>query len=508
MKADELFAKFAGIGMTYDDLLFLPTFVDFPPGEVDLRCRLTRELTLNIPVVSSPMDTVTNSRLAIALALQGGLGILHYNSPTIEQQVEEVMKVKRFKNGLVSHPVTLAPDDLIDEAARIKDELGYSTIPVTEDGTSTGRVAGLLTQRDWSRSVHSGQKIAERMVPASHVAMATSESLIDPKTHDIDIDRANHLLLESHGTGLLLTDSDGHLEYLVTRSDLEKRESYPNAAIDPKTQSLLVGAAVETFPRTAHLRLELLVKAGVDVVVFDTSQGYSKFELELVRYAKQTYPDLQVIAGNVVTAAGVRALIEAGADAIRVGMGSGSICTTQEVGCVGRAQGTAVYHCSREAARAGVPIIADGGISRTGQIVCALGLGANTVMMGSLLACTEEAPGEIDYETGGVRMKSYRGMGSMDAMKEGSAVRYSLQQQAIRVPEGVSAKVMVRGPISQWVPYLMAGVRQGLQKLGVRGVADFHRRVEAGEVELEMRTQASRQEGMVHDVYGRKEVAP
>lgn len=508
MKADELFSKFAGTGMTYDDLLFLPSYVDFAPGDVDLRCRLTRELTLNIPVVSSPMDTVTNSRLAIALALQGGLGILHYNYRTIDEQVDEVVKVKRFKNGLVSHPVTLAPDDLIDEAIRIKDELGFSTIPITQDGSSNGRVVGMLTTRDWSRSVHAGQKISERMVPASRLATAPSETLFDPGTKDIDIGKANHTLLESHGTGLLLTDSDGHLEYLVTRSDLEKRESYPHAAIEPRTQSLLVGAAVETYPATAHQRLEALVKAGVDVVVFDTSQGYSRFEVELVRYAKQTYPDLQVIAGNVVTAAGARALVEAGADAIRVGMGSGSICTTQEVGCVGRAQGTAVYHCSREAAAAGVPVIADGGISRTGQIVCALGLGANTVMMGSMLACTEEAPGEVEYEAGGVRMKSYRGMGSMDAMKEGSAVRYSLQSQSVRVPEGVSAKVMVRGPISQWVPYLMAGVRQGIQKLGARSVENFHQLVREGTVELEMRTAASRQEGMVHDVYGRKDVGP
>jgi IMP dehydrogenase len=508
MRLADLFDKLAGYGLTYDDLLFLPSYVDFSPGDVDLRTPLTRGLELKIPVVSSPMDTVTNARLAIALALQGGLGILHYNYPTIERQVEAVTKVKRFKNGLVVHPVTLSPQDPIDEAVRIRDEMGYSTIPITADGTTHGLVVGLLTQSDYSRSVHSGLKIAERMVPLDRLALTTSSSIFSPRTRDLDLARANHLLLESHQTALLITDDDGHLEYLVTRSDLEKRESFPNAAIDPRTQSLRVGAAVETFPETAHQRLEALVKAGIDVVVFDTSQGYSKFEIELVRYAKQTYPDLQVIAGNVVTAEGARALIDAGADAIRVGMGSGSICTTQEVGHVGRAQGTAVFHVAQEAKTAGVPVVADGGISRTGHIVAAMGCGASTVMMGSMLACTEEAPGDVEYEAGGVRMKAYRGMGSMDAMKEGSAVRYSLQKQSVRVPEGVSARVIVRGPIAQWVPYLLAGVRQGMQKLGVRGVTELHRKIDSGEVGVEMRTAASRQEGAVHDVYGRKDVGP
>ncbi len=505
MKLAALFEKFAGMGMTYDDLLFLPSYADFAPDEVDLGCQLTRKLRLEIPIVSSPMDTVTNARLAIALALQGGLGILHYNYRSIEDQIEEIRKVKRFKNGLVSHPVTLSPDDFIDEAVKIRHERGYSLIPITEDGSSVGKLVGLLTQNDYSRAFHRGSKVFERMVPVEKLKIFTRSELIDPSSHDIDMDRANQLLLESHRPVLLLTDDDGHLEYLVTRSDLEKRETFPRAATDPRTQSLLVGAAVETYPETARERLDALVKAGVDLVVFDTSQGYSKFEIDLVRHAKRTYPDLQVIAGNVVTAAGVRALCEAGADGIRVGMGSGSICTTQDVGCVGRAQGAAVYHCAREARRHGVPILADGGVSRTGHIVCALGLGASCVMMGSMLACTEEAPGEVEYD-GGVRMKSYRGMGSMDAMKAGSAVRYSLQKQIVRVPEGVSGRVMVRGPISQWVPYLMAGVRQGLQKLGAQSISGYHTLVEKGEIGVEMKTAAARQEGTVHDVYGFKEI--
>lgn len=378
MRISELFEKHAGMGLTYDDILFLPGYVDFAPEEVELKTRVTRDIELAIPLVSSPMDTVTEAAMATALALQGGLGVIHYNFGTPEEQAEEVRRVKQADRG-------------------------------------------------------------------------------DP-------------------------------------------EVYPWATTEESGESLLVGAAVETHPRKARRRLELLAEARCDVVVFDTSQGHTKFEVDLVRHTKKAHPEFQVVAGNVVTREGCRALMDAGADALRVGMGSGSICTTQEVGSVGRAQATAVYHCADEAARRGVPVIADGGISRTGHIVSALCLGASSVMLGRMLACTEEAPGAVSDEEG-VQVKEYRGMGSQEAMNAGSAVRYSLAAKSVKVPEGVSGTVALQGKMQDWIPYLMAGVRQGLQKIGGRSVRDLHRRLAEGQLEAEWRSGSARHEGGVHDLF-------
>ena len=501
MKVDDFFNKFEGIGLTYNDLIFLPGYINnFSPNDVSLQTNLTKKIKLNIPVVSSPMDTVTEHELAIALAMQGGMGIIHYNFDTVDEQVQQVRKVKRFESGFVENPVTLAPDNLIEDVEKIKKERGYSTIPITEDGKSNGRLVGLITKFDYSRKMHLNMRVKERMIPAEKLRIGFEKEVANKDgTHNIE--KANEILIDGHGVALPIIDDKGRLVSIVTRSDIEKHESFPLSAVD-SSRRLLVGASVETRPNAAHARLEELNKAGVNVVVFDTSQGYAKFEADLIKYTKEHYQDIQVIGGNVVTAKGAKYLIDAGADAIRVGMGSGSICTTQEVGGVGRSQAIAVYDCAKEARKQGVPVIADGGISQTSHIVLALGLGASTVMMGSLLAATEEAPGRYEHKEG-VKLKEYRGMGSSEAMKKRSSSRYSLESSSVKVPEGVEGMVTYKGPVSKWIPYLMAGVKQGMQKIGMNSIEKFHESLNS-ELSIERYSLASKQEAGVHNLYAFK----
>lgn len=493
MKIDRFFQLFSGTSLTYDDLILHPKYVDFSIEDVDLSTRLTREISLNSPIVSSPMDTVTESELAIAIALQGGIGLIHYNmSP--EKQRQEALKVKRFKNGFVSEPITLPPDSSIKEVMRIRQELGYSTIPITEDGTSRGRLLGMVSKYDYSSLTPDYQEnlVRERMVPVERLACATFGELCDENGH-FDLRHANEKLLEAHSAALPIIDDQGRLLYLITRSDVDKHQNFPKAALDP-ANSLLVGAAVETWQSKAETRIEMLSRV-VDVIVFDTSQGYTRYEIELIKWTKQHYPDLQIIGGNVVTEEACEALIKAGADAIRVGMGSGSICTTQEVGGIGRGQASAVYHCAITCRKHGVPLIADGGISKSSDIVKALALGAETVMLGSLLASTDEAPGRSQIKDG-IRLKEYRGMGSSQAMEKGSSVRYGTHQSKIRVPEGVAGMVPSRGSISDWVPCLLQGVKQGFHKLGFASLDKL-----AGQVELEKRSEEAKREGQIHNLY-------
>ncbi len=497
MHIDDFFEQHAGQSLSYDDLILLPGFVDFSIDAVDLTSRLTREISLNIPIVSSPMDTVSEADLAIALALQGGMGFLHYNmSP--EDQGKQAVRVKRYQNGVIFEPITLPPTATIEEVITIRREQGYSTIPITHDGSPHGRFLGLITKYDYSTftPAYKGQTVADRMMSAEHVTTANFEELVDAGG-ELDLVQANERLLDSHSAALPIVERSGVLRYLITRSDLDKHEQYPNAAVD-RSQGLLVGAAVETWSEKAHERLEILGDT-VDVIVFDTSQGHTSYALDLIRWAKRHYPELQVMGGNVVTEDACEALISAGADAIRVGMGSGSICTTQEVGGIGRGQATAVYACVRACARAGVPVVADGGIAKSADIVKALSLGAGTVMLGSLLACTDEAPGRYQIKDG-IRLKRYRGMGSVAAMAEGSASRYGLQQ-SLRVPEGVEGTVPSRGRVAEWIPCLLQGVRQGLHKLGHRSLEQLYDRVKNGTVQVEKRSEAAKAEGRVHDLY-------
>jgi IMP dehydrogenase len=451
--AAELFER--GHGMTYDDLLLLPGFIDFIPADVDLTTRLTRDLTIRRPLVSAPMDTVTEDRMAIALALCGGIGVIHYNN-SVQQQVAMVRSVKRFENGMINNPMVLSPDHTI------ADDIDFET--------------------DASR------KLKEVM---------TKDLLTARKGQTLE--QYNELLRSSKKGKLPVVDGEGRLVALTSRRDLLKNRDYPNASKD-SSKRLLCGAAVSTRDDD-RARLDELVKAGLDLVVIDAAQGNSSYQVNMIRHAKKTYPALQVVGGNVVTPKQAANLINAGADALRIGMGPGSICTTQEVMACGRGQGTAVFHTARYAAGHGVPVIADGGISAIGHIMKALSIGASAVMCGSLFAGTSESPGEYFYRDG-VRLKRYRGMASVEAMKAGGGKRYFSEDNAkVRVAQGVSGAVPDRGSVFELVDYLSEGLRLALQDVGMRSVSQLHAALADGSLRFERRSQAAIREGRVHDLH-------
>lgn len=501
MQIRDFFNRFLGESLTYDDLILLPGYVDFSLEDMSLATQLTREISLNKPVLSSPMDTVTEAEMAISLALQGGIGMIHYNQ-TVERQESQVRRVKRYKNGLVTEPVVVAPTATVEDVINIRNQQGYSIVPVTEDGRPNGKLTGLVTRYSYSAAepAHLRMQVTECMVPARELATVTCDEITQQGVSSLA--KANDCLLRSHLPALPIVDEEGCLRYLVTRSDLDKHANFPNASIDGSDKSLLVGAAIETWPDKALPRLEAL-QEHVDVVLFDTSQGHTYYEIELIRETKKKYPHLQVIGGNVVTEAACEALIEAGVDAIRIGMGCGSICTTQEVGGIGRGQATAIYRCAEVSRKHGVPIIADGGIAKSSDIVKALTLGASSVMLGSLLACTEEAPGQCVLEDG-VKLKTYEGMGSLSAMQRGGAFRYGTQQSKVKVPEGVSGKVSMKGNVQDWVPCLMQGVKQGFHKLGISSVSKAHEMIESNSIEIERRSDGAKREGSVHSLFSYK----
>jgi len=497
MEIEEFFQKFEGASLTYNDLIFLPSFIDFGHEAINLKTKVSREIEINIPICSSPMDTVTEDTLAIAIALQGGIGFIHYNMPPLEQ-AKQIQKVKRFKSGFVSDLITLDPSAKIWDVVGIRNDYGFTSIPITDNGKSHGKLVGMITKYDYSTLTQEDldKTVLERMRPVEQLSVAAIDEISENGI--VDIKQANTRLVDSHSTALPVTDREGHLLYFLTRSDLEKHMSCPHATSD-SSKRLLVGAAVETWFEKAEERLSAIHR-DVDVIVFDTSQGYTSYVIDLVKWTKQHYPDLQIIGGNVVTPDACQALIDAGVDGIRVGMGSGSICTTQEVGGVGRGQATAVYQCSKLCQQYGVPVIADGGIRKSSDIIKALGLGANAVMLGSLLASTNEAPGQTHIRDG-VKVKEYRGMGSMQAMAKGSSVRYGIQDETIRVPEGVTGMVASRGSVEEWIPFLMQGVRQGLYKLGLKGVETIHEKLLSGDMHLERRSEEAKREGDIHGLY-------
>lgn len=485
LSAKELFDR-SPYALTYNDFILMPAYIDFAPADVDLSTKLTREIVLRRPLVSSPMDTVTEHRMAISLALQGGIGIIHYNC-SIEQQVAQIRKVRRFENGFILDPLVLSPEHTIADIHHIKEHHGFSGIPITEDGTLKSKLVGIVTNRDIDFETDRTRKLRDVM---------TRELVTAQK--GISLNEANEILRESKKGKLPVIDQQGRLVALTSRRDLRKNRDFPDATKDAGKQ-LMVGAAVSTKNEDRD-RTAALAEAGVSVLVIDSAQGDNVYQHEMIRWIKKHHPEIQVIAGNVVTSAQVDNLAKAGADALRIGMGPGSICTTQEVMAVGRSQGTAVYHTAKAARKHGLPVIADGGISVIGQIVKALSLGASTVMCGSLFAGTEESPGDYVYRDG-VKLKVYRGMASLDAMKAGGGKRYFTESKDIKVAQGVSGYVQDRGSMFDMVAYLSQGLRLAFQDLGTRSVKQLHERLESGELRFELRSPSAQREGGVHDLY-------
>ncbi len=486
--AEEIFTQ--PTGYAYNDFIILPGYIDFAPDDVNLETNLTRNIKIKSPFISSPMDTVTEAEMAIGLALWGGIGIIHYNN-TIDQQVEEVRKVKRYENGFINNPLVLSPDHRISDIDMIKARYNFSGIPITENGRLNSRLIGIVTNRDIDFEKDRARKLSEIMTKD----LLTAEE-------GITLSDANKILRASKKGKLPIVDKEGRLVSLMSRSDLLKNRGYPLSSKDEK-KHLRVGAAISTKEESRE-RLAALHEAGVDVVIIDSAQGNSVYQVEMIKFIKSKYPSIDVIGGNVVTEEQCKTLISAGADALRIGMGPGSICTTQTTMAVGRPQATAVFRTARYANKQGVPVIADGGIANIGHISKALALGASTAMMGSMFAGTKEAPGEYFYENG-IRLKKYRGMGSLEAMEAGGTNRYFAEESKVIVAQGVSGAVIDKGTLNDYIPYLLQGLKHSFQDMGIRNLKALHESLNSGELRFEIRSPMAQREGHVHDMYSYKE---
>lgn len=472
------------MALTFDDVLLVPQYSDILPKAVSLKTQFTRNISLNIPIVSAAMDTVTEDRMAIAMALQGGLGVIHKNCEP-EEQAAMVARVKRYENGFIREPMVLSATHLIADAVKIKAEHGFKAVPITEDGTLKTKVVGLLTRNDYLGHKHADQTIGNRMRPVEGLLTA-----ITP----ITLSEANDILEESKHSKLLILNEDQTLHALMTRRDIEKNENYPQAAKDSQKR-LLVAAAVGPAHNLQD-RVEKLVKAGVDILVVDTAHGHSQGVLDTVMYIKKNYPKIDVVGGNIATPEAVEALVKAGADAVKVGIGPGSICTTRIIAGIGVPQLTAVINSAVKAKELGVPVIADGGLRFSGDLAKALAGGASTVMVGSLLAGTEESPGEIIYSEGQT-YKYYRGMGSIAAMKKGGKERYAQSNVADDklVPEGIEGKILLKGKLSGEIFQLCGGIRSAMGYSGAHDILDFQRKAQMVQI-----TGAGLRESHPHDV--------
>ncbi len=482
MKGGDAMGSIIGEGITFDDVLLVPAYSEVIPNQVDVTTWLTKKIRLNIPMMSAGMDTVTEFRMAIAMARQGGIGIIHKNM-TIEEQADEVDKVKRSENGVITDPFFLSPEHTLADADELMSKFRISGVPVTKDG----KLVGIITNRDLKFETNYAKKIKDCM---------TSENLITAK-EGITLEEAKEILAVSRKEKLPIVDDNFNLKGLITIKDIEKQIKYPLAAKDDRGR-LLCGAAVG-ITSNVLARVEALRKANVDVVVVDSAHGHSANILRAVREIKDAFPDLQLIAGNVATGAATKALIDAGADAVKVGIGPGSICTTRVVAGIGVPQITAVMDCYEVASRYGIPIIADGGIKYSGDITKAIAAGANVVMMGSMFAGCDESPGTFELYQGR-KYKVYRGMGSISAMENGSKDRYFQEDARKLVPEGVEGRVAYKGELEDTVFQLIGGLRSGMGYCGARTIEQL--KTEAKFIKI---SAASLKESHPHDIHITKE---
>ena len=475
--------KFGKQGLTFDDVLLIPAKSDVTPNQIDLKTRLTKGITLNTPIITSAMDTVTESKMAIAIAREGGLGVIHKNM-TIEQQAEEVDKVKRSENGVIANPFSLTADKTVEEADQLMGKYKISGVPIVDDN---GKLIGILTNRDLRFITDFSISIADVMTKDNLVTAPVGTTLED----------AQKILMNHKIEKLPIVDDNGMLKGLITIKDIEKAVQYPNSARDAKGR-LLCGAAIGVTDDVLD-RAKALVDAQVDVLVLDSAHGHSANIINCVKKVKEAFPDTPVIAGNIATAEAAEALIQAGADCVKVGIGPGSICTTRIVAGIGVPQITAVYDVACVAQKYDIPVIADGGIKYSGDIVKALAAGANVVMLGSLLAGCEEAPGEMEIYQGR-SFKVYRGMGSIAAMQKGSKDRYFQTGSKKLVPEGVEGRVPYKGAVSDTIFQLCGGIRAGMGYCGAPDIPTLHSTSQFVRI-----TGAGLKESHPHDIYITKE---
>ena len=477
-------AKFVKEGLTFDDVLLIPAESDVTPDKVQLQTKLTKDITLNIPVMTAAMDTVTESRMAIAIAREGGIGVIHKNM-TIEEQADEVDKVKRSENGVITNPFFLSPNHLASDAEELMNKYRISGVPICEDD---GTLVGILTNRDMRFMTDYSVKISEVMTPKSQLVTAPKGTTLE---------EAKKVLMGSKVEKLPLVDENGKLSGLVTIKDIEKSVKYPNTARDKKGRLLCAAALGVTDD--VLIRAKALADAGVDAFVLDSAHGHSHNIMKSVETVKNAFPEISLIAGNVATADATEALIKAGADAVKVGIGPGSICTTRVVAGIGVPQITAIYDSAERANKYGIPVIADGGIKYSGDMTKALAAGANVCMMGSMFAGCDESPGTFELYQGR-KYKVYRGMGSISAMENGSKDRYFQENAKKLVPEGVEGRVAYKGSVEDTVFQLLGGLRSGM---GYCGAQDIETLKETGRfVKI---SAASLKESHPHDIHITKE---
>ncbi|WP_188206177.1 IMP dehydrogenase [Alkalibacillus aidingensis] len=477
--------KFAKEGLTFDDVLLLPAESNVVPREVNVATELTETLKLNVPIISAGMDTVTEAQMAVAMARQGGLGVIHKNM-SIEEQAEQIDKVKRSERGVITNPFYLTPDHQVFDAEHLMGKYRISGVPIVNNKDEQ-KLVGIITNRDLRFIDDYSMEISKVMTKENLVTAPVNTSLLE----------AEQILQKHRIEKLPLVDENGALKGLITIKDIEKDVEFPQSAVDEQGR-LLVAAAVGVSGDT-KLRVEKLVEAGVDALVIDTAHGHSQGVLNTIKQIRDQYPTMNLIAGNVATKEGTKALIDAGADVVKVGIGPGSICTTRVVAGVGVPQVTAVYDCATEARKHGVPIIADGGIKYSGDIVKALAAGGHAVMLGSMLAGTKESPGDVEIYQGR-QFKVYRGMGSVASMEKGSNDRYFQEGKKKFVPEGIEGRVHYKGPVGDTIYQMIGGLRSGMGYCGAHDLVDLREQSQFVKI-----TGAGLKESHPHDVQVTKE---